>query len=146
MFNDGRDEVKISAPAVKSRLKMRVTSARRRCSCAPPCQHPQCKARDVQAQITRRSQLVSLMTVSTCVLGDQASSAVYDRYAATYDALDDGSPASLLGLPDLRRRLLSQASGRVLETAAGTGMAQMSAASTMGHWLFQMDSARSQVS
>eukprot|EP00892_Ulva_mutabilis_P011715 jgi/Ulvmu1/8916/UM005_0007.1 len=98
------------------------TATRFRCWLARPCQHQPRIPRDVHAHISRRSQIVSLATVPACVIGEQAISAEYDRYAATYDALDDGSPAALLGLPDLRRRLLSRASGRVLETAAGTGI------------------------
>jgi ubiquinone/menaquinone biosynthesis C-methylase UbiE len=43
----------------------------------------------------------------------------YDRFARWYD-LVEGVP-DLLGLRKLRRRLLEQASGRILEIAAGTG-------------------------
>lgn len=89
---------------------------------SPRGKHGQIHARQIQVHISRRCQLASLIAATACTLGEGAISAEYDRYAATYDNLDDGSPAALLGLPDLRRRLLAQASGRVLETAAGTGV------------------------
>jgi methyltransferase OMS1, mitochondrial len=50
------------------------------------------------------------------------SSVDYDPFAATYDGLDGAAPADSLGLPDLRRALLSRARGHVLELAVGTGL------------------------
>ena len=42
--------------------------------------------------------------------------------AGNYDELDDGPIARLLGLPQLRKQLLRQAGGQVLEVAVGTGL------------------------
>ncbi len=42
--------------------------------------------------------------------------------AGSYDKLDDGPVARLLGLPQLRQKLLAQAHGNVLEVAVGTGL------------------------
>eukprot|EP00775_Hariotina_reticulata_P002806 gene2806-3099_t len=46
----------------------------------------------------------------------------YDRYASSYDDLDDGAASQALGFPKLRRQLLQQAHGNVLEIAVGTGL------------------------
>lgn len=43
----------------------------------------------------------------------------YDRFARWYDWVED--VPDLLGVRRLRRRLLKQASGKVLEVAVGTG-------------------------
>ena len=40
----------------------------------------------------------------------------------TYDGLDGGLAAGLLGLTDLRKQLLATAQGSVLEVAVGTGL------------------------
>lgn len=42
--------------------------------------------------------------------------------AESYDELDDGPIARLLGLPQLRKQLLRQARGQVLEVGVGTGL------------------------
>lgn len=42
--------------------------------------------------------------------------------AETYDDLDAGAAADLLGFSKLRRRLVALASGDVLEVAVGTGI------------------------
>ncbi|EIE20565.1 UbiE/COQ5 methyltransferase [Coccomyxa subellipsoidea C-169] len=42
--------------------------------------------------------------------------------AASYDALDSGAAAEALGFPELRRELIEQAHGSVLELAVGTGL------------------------
>ena len=55
----------------------------------------------------------------TVEFGSREISAKYDRFARWYDWLE-GIP-NLLGLSRLRRRLLQQASGKVLEVAVGTG-------------------------
>ncbi|KAK9865284.1 hypothetical protein WJX84_009694 [Apatococcus fuscideae] len=58
-------------------------------------------------------------------LGAEASAPLqeaYDRYSGRYDELDDGPLARLLGLPQLRKQLLHQANGKVLEVAVGTGL------------------------
>ncbi|GIL53723.1 hypothetical protein Vafri_9171, partial [Volvox africanus] len=46
----------------------------------------------------------------------------YDKYSSKYDELDGGSAAEALGFPQLRRKLLDQARGDVLEVAVGTGL------------------------
>jgi ubiquinone/menaquinone biosynthesis C-methylase UbiE len=52
-------------------------------------------------------------------LSSREISAKYDQFAPWYDWLE-GIP-NLLGLSRLRRRLLQQASGKILEVAVGTG-------------------------
>ncbi|KAK9917178.1 hypothetical protein WJX75_001587 [Coccomyxa subellipsoidea] len=42
--------------------------------------------------------------------------------AGSYDVLDSGSAADVLGFPELRRELIAQAHGCVLELAVGTGL------------------------
>ncbi|KAK9803826.1 hypothetical protein WJX73_004169 [Symbiochloris irregularis] len=51
-----------------------------------------------------------------------ASVTDYDAYADKYDELDGGRTADVFGFPDLRRGLLQQASGAVLEVGIGTGL------------------------
>ncbi len=46
----------------------------------------------------------------------------YDKYAKTYDNLDGGSVADTLGIVEARTNLISQAKGKVLEVAVGTGL------------------------
>lgn len=46
----------------------------------------------------------------------------YDKYAKTYDNLDGGSVADTLGIVEARANLISQAKGKVLEVAVGTGL------------------------
>lgn len=45
----------------------------------------------------------------------------YDKFAKSYDGLDDGAIARSLGFPGLRTALLNRATGSVLETGIGTG-------------------------
>jgi len=47
----------------------------------------------------------------------------YDRdIAENYDSLNQGTPAEAFGIPELRGKLLSRASGEVLEIGVGTGL------------------------
>ncbi|MEW5317638.1 MAG: hypothetical protein WDW38_008920 [Sanguina aurantia] len=46
----------------------------------------------------------------------------YDGYAGSYDTLDGGAAAEVLGFPELRKQLIAQASGSVLEVGIGTGL------------------------
>jgi ubiquinone/menaquinone biosynthesis C-methylase UbiE len=55
-------------------------------------------------------------------LSPEAASTAYDTYASTYDELDGGSAASILGLDVARSMLFQQAKGNVLEIGAGTGL------------------------
>jgi ubiquinone/menaquinone biosynthesis C-methylase UbiE len=55
-------------------------------------------------------------------LSPEAASTAYDTYASSYDALDGGSAASVLGLDEARSQLFQQAKGKVLEIGAGTGL------------------------
>jgi ubiquinone/menaquinone biosynthesis C-methylase UbiE len=55
-------------------------------------------------------------------LSPEAASTAYDTYASSYDELDGGSAASILGLDEARSKLLQQAKGKVLEIGAGTGL------------------------
>ena len=55
-------------------------------------------------------------------LSPEKAATAYDSYAATYNDLDGGSAASLLGINEARGQLLGQAKGHVLELAVGTGL------------------------
>ena len=55
------------------------------------------------------------------ISAEEASKA-YDKYASSYDDLDGGSAASVLGIDEARARLLRSAYGRVLEIGVGTGL------------------------
>lgn len=46
----------------------------------------------------------------------------YNQFSASYDTLDGGEAANLLGINDLRRRSASFAVGDVAELAVGTGL------------------------
>ena len=48
--------------------------------------------------------------------------ASYDRWSASYDALDGGDAATALGLDKLRAEAVGRCSGRVLEVGVGTGL------------------------
>jgi hypothetical protein len=83
------------------------------------------------ARVSRRQELTAIAgllpaaavrsakaTPSTCTL---TVSIDYDKFAKSYDLLDDGAIARSLGFPGLRTALLSRAKGSVLETGIGTG-------------------------
>jgi len=78
--------------------------------------------------VSRRQMLsVSISGVASLSLRIPRSEAVetaapYDEFAGKYDELNDGISAKALGLEDLRRDMLSQASGQVLECGVGTGL------------------------
>jgi len=72
---------------------------------------------------------VSIASTLSVVLGEpvraltpQEAATAYDSYAATYDELDGGKAADLLGLDQARTTLFSQARGSVLEIGVGTGL------------------------
>ncbi|BDA50561.1 probable ubiquinone/menaquinone biosynthesis C-methyltransferase [Coccomyxa sp. Obi] len=46
----------------------------------------------------------------------------YDQYAGSYDVLDSSAATDALGFPELRRELIAEAHGKVLELAVGTGL------------------------
>jgi len=55
-------------------------------------------------------------------LTPQEASKAYDSYAASYDELDGGKAADILGLDQARSNLFGRASGAVLEIGVGTGL------------------------
>lgn len=66
---------------------------------------------------------LSFSSYSNCNAMDKYSVASsYDSYAASYDSLDGGEAASILGIKEARVKLLSKARGHVLEIGAGTGL------------------------
>lgn len=78
------------------------------------------------AEITRRSFVVSSSAIvaslssATRAFGDAA--APYDSFSSTYDDLDGGKLAKVLGIEDLRHSTIARARGKVLEVAFGTGL------------------------
>ena len=46
----------------------------------------------------------------------------YDEYASSYDEIDGGPIAEVLGIDEARTMLIQSAKGRVLEVGAGTGL------------------------
>jgi hypothetical protein len=52
----------------------------------------------------------------------EAGEVAYDAFAADYDDLNGGASARLLGLEELRAKLLANARGDVLEVGVGTGL------------------------
>mmetsp|Transcript_30167 Transcript_30167/g.57934 ORF Transcript_30167/g.57934 Transcript_30167/m.57934 type:complete len:278 (-) Transcript_30167:321-1154(-) len=82
---------------------------------------------EAQDLTNRRVFLSSAVFSSTVFVWRQVPSeaalpTAYDTFAKDYDSLNDGTGAKLLGLEDLRRLLLAQASGDVLECGVGTGL------------------------
>lgn len=59
---------------------------------------------------------------ATCIDTQSCSTPAYDEFAETYDDLDDGWIADIFGIPTMRRRLLQNAAGSVLEVGVGTGI------------------------
>ena len=94
--------------------------------CTVLCLQPEIK--------TRRKALESISknTVSAAVvlanpgvghaLTPQEAATAYDSYAASYDELDGGKAAEILGLDQARSALFGQARGSVLEIGVGTGL------------------------
>lgn len=87
--------------------------------------------RTVLKQIVQQSSLVAATsTAGVLVVRPRKSNAMspeeaataYDSYAASYNDLDGGSAASMLGISEARNQLLGQAKGHVLELAVGTGL------------------------
>jgi methyltransferase OMS1, mitochondrial len=75
------------------------------------------------ALLPRRAVLLSAgAAYAAAALPTSPQNVDYDPYAAAYDGLDGAAPAEALGLPDLRRDLMSRARGHVLELAVGTGL------------------------
>jgi hypothetical protein len=79
------------------------------------------------ALISRRHELIAL---AATVLAEAAAARPtgtleitydYDQASKLYDKFDNSVIAASLGFPSLRQGLVSQASGRVLETGVGTG-------------------------
>lgn len=67
--------------------------------------------------------IISALQPSPChALSPQEAASDYDSYASTYDELDGGEAATVLGIEAARSQLLSQARGHVLEIGVGTGL------------------------
>eukprot|EP00751_Fragilariopsis_kerguelensis_P006669 CAMPEP_0170787448 /NCGR_PEP_ID=MMETSP0733-20121128/18295_1 /TAXON_ID=186038 /ORGANISM="Fragilariopsis kerguelensis, Strain L26-C5" /LENGTH=224 /DNA_ID=CAMNT_0011133669 /DNA_START=247 /DNA_END=918 /DNA_ORIENTATION=+ len=58
----------------------------------------------------------------TSALTPKEAAIVYDSYAESYDELDGGNAANILGLDVARSNLFRQARGSVLEIGVGTGL------------------------
>lgn len=87
--------------------------------------------------LTRRQELAALATALASFsasdteadaepieadIGGFKVSVRYDKFAKTYDQLDNGGMARSLGFPELRQQVVADAAGDVLETGAGTGV------------------------
>lgn len=66
--------------------------------------------------------MTALLPLPSWALSPEEAASAYNTYASTYDALDAGPAASVLGIEEARTSLFSQASGNVLEIGAGTGL------------------------
>lgn len=73
----------------------------------------------------------SISSVTAIILADplagraltpKEAEAAYDSYAASYDILDGGMAADVLGLDEARSTLFREARGSVLEIGVGTGL------------------------
>lgn len=88
------------------------------------------------SSVTRRQELAALATALASFsasdteaeaepieadIGGFKVSVRYDKFAKTYDQLDNGVMARSLGFPELRQQVVADAAGDVLETGAGTG-------------------------
>eukprot|EP00558_Chaetoceros_sp_UNC1202_P014562 CAMPEP_0197236230 /NCGR_PEP_ID=MMETSP1429-20130617/3417_1 /TAXON_ID=49237 /ORGANISM="Chaetoceros sp., Strain UNC1202" /LENGTH=293 /DNA_ID=CAMNT_0042694985 /DNA_START=324 /DNA_END=1205 /DNA_ORIENTATION=+ len=77
----------------------------------------------------RRNVIIGALSTATIfqsipafAISSQEAESSYDKYAATYDALDGGSVANSLGIEEARTNMLKAARGRVLEIGVGTGL------------------------
>ena len=80
---------------------------------------------DISKGILSISSATSVVLESPVVgnaLTPQEAETAYDTYAATYDELDGGKAADILGLDQARTALFRQARGSVLEIGVGTGL------------------------
>lgn len=64
----------------------------------------------------------SVVPLPSAALSPDEAATAYNSYAETYDALDAGQAASVLGIDEARATLFAKASGKVLEIGAGTGL------------------------
>lgn len=97
----------------------------------PPPSSPSQSSPAIQSVSTcsafSRRAFLALVSFSLCPSVALATTTVplYDEYADKYDLLDGSNKlTTLLGLPALRRRLISRATGNVLELGHGTGLNQ----------------------
>jgi methyltransferase OMS1, mitochondrial len=74
----------------------------------------------VGGSIITETQVLSPKTC--CALTPIEAEQKYDSYASTYDQLDGGDAASLLGIFEARKLIIQQARGKVLEVGVGTGL------------------------
>lgn len=85
-----------------------------------------CVGSQDHANVCDRRSFISLIPLLLPFLDADPTAAAaqpsYDEYAESYDTLDDGPLASLLGMDGQRQRLLSRARGDVLEVGVGTGI------------------------
>lgn len=106
---------KVSLPGKSTRLARTLHTSTCRCVSAQD-----------DANLCNRRSVISLISVLPLIGADLTAAAAqqpsYDEYAASYDSLDDGPLASLLGMDGQRQRLLSRAKGDVLEVGVGTGI------------------------
>ena len=76
----------------------------------------------VTATASTVGMLVATKSSKSNAMSPEEAATAYDSYASTYNDLDGGSAASMLGINEARNRLLGQAKGHVLELAVGTGL------------------------
>jgi methyltransferase OMS1 len=72
--------------------------------------------------ITSAAVIVLKDPLAGHALTPQEAATAYDFYAASYDELDGGKAADILGLDQARSTLFRQARGSVLEIGVGTGL------------------------
>lgn len=76
------------------------------------------------AHWTRRTllQVAQLLLLGRPAIAKDKKKETYDSAAETYNDLDGGKAADVLGFSGLRKRLANKAAGNVLEVAVGTGL------------------------
>lgn len=96
-----------------------------------PQRYKKCETRRESLEGISKKMLFSLSSCSIALIDSfkaahaltpQEAATAYDSYAESYDQLDGGKAADILGIDQARRILFRQARGSVLEIGVGTGL------------------------
>mmetsp|Transcript_26973 Transcript_26973/g.63337 ORF Transcript_26973/g.63337 Transcript_26973/m.63337 type:complete len:284 (-) Transcript_26973:79-930(-) len=90
------------------------------------CLQPESKTRRKALEHVSKNAISAAIVLAdplvSHALTPQEAATAYDSYAASYDELDGGKAAEILGLDQARSALFGQARGSVLEIGVGTGL------------------------